>query len=169
LLDGRGVPFPEPTRSEIARAVGIGAVKYADLANDRVNDYRFALDRMVAMTGNTGPYLQYAHARLTRILAKAAAPVGQVTLLTEPAEQRLALLLSGFGHTVVQVAETLQPHRLCTYLYDVATALSAFYETCPVLASEGEVRSSRIALCAATRKVLQDGLGLLGITAPDAM
>jgi arginyl-tRNA synthetase len=67
------------------------------------------------------------------------------------------------------VAETLQPHRLCTYLYDVATALSAFYETCPVLASEGEVRSSRIALCAATRKVLQDGLGLLGMTAPDAM
>jgi arginyl-tRNA synthetase len=169
LLDERGVPFPEPARSEIARAVGIGAVKYADLANDRVNDYRFALDRMVAMTGNTGPYLQYAHARLTRILAKAAAPVGQVTLLTEPAEQRLALLLSGFGDTVVQVAETLQPHRLCTYLYDVATALSAFYETCPVLASEGEVRSSRIALCAATRKVLQDGLGLLGMTAPDAM
>jgi arginyl-tRNA synthetase len=169
LLDERGVPFPEPTRSEIARAVGIGAVKYADLANDRVNDYRFALDRMVAMTGNTGPYLQYAHARLTRILAKAAAPVGQVTLLTEPAEQRLALLLSGFGDTVVQVAETLQPHRLCTYLYDVATALSAFYETCPVIASEGEVRSSRVALCAATRKVLQDGLDLLGITAPDAM
>jgi arginyl-tRNA synthetase len=169
LLDERGVPFPEPTRSEIARAVGIGAVKYADLANDRVNDYRFALDRMVAMTGNTGPYLQYAHARLTRILAKVATPVGQVTLLTGPAEQRLALLLSGFGDTVVQVAETLQPHRLCTYLYDVATALSAFYETCPVLASEGEVRSSRIALCAATRKVLQDGLALLGMTAPDAM
>ncbi len=92
-----------------------------------------------------------------------------MTVLTEPAEQRLALLLTGFGDTVVQVAETLQPHRLCTYLYEVAAALSAFYETCPVLTSEGEVRTSRLALCAATRTVLQDGLSLLGITAPTAM
>jgi arginyl-tRNA synthetase len=153
----------------IARAVGIGAVKYADLSNDRSNDYRFDLDRMVATVGNTGPYLQYAHARLARILGKAGESPGQVTVLAEPAEQRLALLLSGFHDVVVQVGETLQPHRLCTYLYEVASALSAFYETCPVLASTGEVRTSRIALCAATRKVLQDGLGLLGIAAPDAM
>jgi arginyl-tRNA synthetase len=153
----------------IAHAVGIGAVKYADLSNDRSNDYRFDLDRMVATVGNTGPYLQYAHARLTRILAKAGEAPGQVTVLAEPAEQRLALLLAGFGDSVVQVAETLQPHRLCTYLYDVAAALSAFYESCPVLTSTGEVRASRLALCAATRRVLQDGLGLLGITAPDTM
>jgi arginyl-tRNA synthetase len=168
LLDERGDPFPEPTRSEVARAVGIGAVKYADLSNDRSNDYVFALDRMVAMTGNTGPYLQYAHARLVRILARAGSP-GRVTVLSEPAEQRLALLLSRFGETVVQVAETLRPHQLCTYLYDVATALSAFYETCPVLTSEGDTRTSRVALCAATRHVLREGLGLLGIAAPDAM
>jgi arginyl-tRNA synthetase len=81
----------------------------------------------------------------------------------------LALLLGGFADCVVQVAETLQPHRLCTYLFEVASALSAFYETCPVLSSEGEVRASRLGLCAATRQVLQDGLGLLGISAPDAM
>ncbi|TCC29847.1 arginine--tRNA ligase [Kribbella sindirgiensis] len=155
-------------RAATARAVGIGAVKYADLSSDRGNDYVFDLDRMVAMTGNTGPYLQYAHARLTRLLSKAG-PSTSITTLEDPAEQRLALLLTGFAATVEQVAETLQPHRLCTYLYDVASALSVFYEQCPVLSSEGETRASRIALCTATRKVLQDGLGLLGIEAPDAM
>jgi arginyl-tRNA synthetase len=156
-------------RAATARAVGIGAVKYADLSSDRGNDYVFDLDRMVAMTGNTGPYLQYAHARLTRLLSKVGTPEGEITTLKDPAEQRLALLLTGFAATVEQVAETLQPHRLCTYLYDVASALSVFYEQCPVLSSEGETRASRIALCTATRKVLQDGLGLLGIEAPDAM
>ncbi|TCC12540.1 arginine--tRNA ligase [Kribbella soli] len=156
-------------RAATARAVGIGAVKYADLSSDRGNDYVFDLDRMVAMTGNTGPYLQYAHARLTRLLAKAGTSAGEVTTLEDPAEQRLALLLTGFAATVEQVAQTLQPHRLCTYLYDVASALSTFYEQCPVLSSEGATRASRIALCTATRKVLQDGLGLVGIGAPDAM
>jgi arginyl-tRNA synthetase len=165
LLEGReGID-----RQATAKAVGIGAVKYADLSSDRGNDYVFDLDRMVAMTGNTGPYLQYAHARLTRLLSKAGGEYDQVTELKDPAEVRLALLLTGFADVVVQVAETLQPHRLCTYLYDVATALSAFYEQCLVLTSEGETRASRIALCTATRKVLHDGLGLLGIAAPDAM
>ena len=159
----------EAERSAIAEAVGIGAVKYADLSSDRINDYVFDLDRMVAMSGNTGPYLQYAHARLTRLLSKADEAPGPVTVLTEPAEQRLALLLTGFGDVVVQVAETLQPHKLCTYLYEVASALSSFYETCPVLTSTGEQRASRLGLCAATRQVLQDGLGLLGMKAPDSM
>ncbi|MFF1817445.1 arginine--tRNA ligase [Kribbella sp. NPDC058245] len=156
-------------RAATAVAVGIGAIKYADLSSDRGNDYVFDLDRMVAMTGNTGPYLQYAHARLTRLLTKADDTGGAVTVLVHPVEQRLALLLTGFDDTVVQVAETLQPHKLCTYLYELAAALSVFYEQCPVLKSEGETRASRIALCAATRQVLQDGLGLLGIAAPDAM
>jgi arginyl-tRNA synthetase len=129
----------------------------------------FDLNRMVAMTGNTGPYLQYAHARLTRLLTKAGSEGGQVVELKDPAEERLALLLTGFASTVAQVADTLQPHRLCTYLYEVASALSVFYERCPVLTSDGQTRVSRIALCTATRKVLQDGLGLLGIEAPDAM
>ncbi|WP_433014332.1 arginine--tRNA ligase [Kribbella sp. CA-294648] len=168
LLDERA-SLDESARAQVAAAVGIGAIKYADLSSDRINDYVFDLDRMVAMNGNTGPYLQYAHARLSRLLTKADEAPGQVTVLDEPAEQRLALLLAGFGDCVVQVAETLQPHRLCTYLFEVATALSAFYESCPVLSSAGEVRSSRLALCAATRSVLHDGLGLLGISAPDAM
>jgi arginyl-tRNA synthetase len=168
LLDERDA-LDDELKAGVAAAVGIGAIKYADLSSDRINDYVFDLDRMVAMTGNTGPYLQYAHARLSRLLAKAGEAPSTVTVLTEPAEQRLALLLGGFGDCVVQVAETLQPHRLCTYLFEVASALSAFYETCPVLSSEGEVRASRLGLCAATRRVLQDGLGLLGISAPDAM
>ncbi|GAA1591213.1 arginine--tRNA ligase [Kribbella sancticallisti] len=170
LLDERDA-LEEPARAAIAAAVGIGAIKYADLSSDRINDYVFDLDRMVAMTGNTGPYLQYAHARLSRLLTKAGwtEGSGSVGVLVTPAEQRLALLVAGFEGSVQQVAETLQPHRLCTYLYEVAAALSAFYESCPVLSSEGEVRSSRIALCVATRRVLQDGLGLLGISAPDAM
>ncbi|NEA35630.1 arginine--tRNA ligase [Streptomyces sp. SID13031] len=168
LLDERET-LEEGARAAVAAAVGIGAIKYADLSSDRINDYVFDLDRMVAMTGNTGPYLQYAHARLSRLLSKAGETPGLVTVLEQPAEQRLALLLSGFGDTVIQVAVTLQPHRLCTYLFEVAAALSTFYETCPVLTSEGEVRASRIALCAATRRVVHDGLGLLGISAPDAM
>lgn len=168
LLDERA-SLDESARAQVAAAVGIGAIKYADLSSDRINDYVFDLDRMVAMNGNTGPYLQYAHARLSRLLAKADETPGRVTVLDEPAEQRLALLLAGFGDCVVQVAATLQPHRLCTYLFEVASALSAFYENCPVLSSTGEVRSSRLALCAATRTALQDGLGLLGISAPDAM
>ncbi|QNE20310.1 arginine--tRNA ligase [Kribbella qitaiheensis] len=169
LLAGRDDEMPAAQRQAIADAVGIGAVKYADLASDRINDYVFDLDRMVAMSGNTGPYLQYAHARLTRLLDKAGEAPGPVTMLAEPAEQRLALLLTGFGDAVVQVAETLQPHKLCTYLYEVASALSAFYETCPVLPSTGEQRAGRLGLCAATRTVLHDGLGLLGIKAPDSM
>ena len=128
---------------------------------------------MVQTTGNTGPYLQYAHARMARCCA-GPRPTGSgeqrvVTVLEEPAEQALALLLSRFGETVTEVARDLQPHKLCTYLYELAGALSVFYEQCPVLKSEGEVRTSRLALCAATKRVLARGLDLLGIEAPDRM
>jgi len=92
-----------------------------------------------------------------------------VTVLEEPAEQQLALLLSGFGDVVDEVAHSLQPHKLCGYLYDLAGALASFYEACPVLKSEGDVRASRLALCAATQQVLAKGLGLLGIDAPERM
>jgi len=127
---------------------------------------------MVATTGDTGPYLQYAHARVNQILRKAEAEgigYGEITVLAEPAEHQVALLLSRFGEIVETVGDTLQPHRLCGYLYDLATALSVFYEQCPVLKSEGEVRTSRLALCAATKKVLATGLDLLGIEAPERM
>ena len=90
-------------------------------------------------------------------------------MLDEPAEQALALLLSRYGEVVAEVAENLQPHKLCTYLFELATAMSTFYEQCPVLRSSGEVRASRLALCAVTKKVLASGLGLLGAEAPEQM
>ena len=155
-----------------APAIALAAIKYADLSSGLQKDYSFDIERMVATTGDTGPYLQYAHARANQILRKAEAEgfgYGLITVLGEPAEQNVALLLSRFGEVVDAVGETLQPHRLCGYLYDLAGALSVFYEQCPVLKSEGEVRASRLALCAATRTVLATGLGLLGIQAPERM
>ncbi len=154
--------------------VALAAIKYADLSNGLNKDYVFDIERMVQTTGNTGPYLQYAHARMTQVLARASAegvlPSREaVTVLAEPEEQALALLLSGYGEVVAEVAATLQPHKLCTYLYDLAGTLSVFYERCPVLRSEGEVRDSRLALCCAAKRVLAAGLDLLGIEALDRM
>ena len=123
LLDARGSDLAEPARSDTAGAIGVGAVKYADLVNDLGRDYVFAVDRMVAMDGNTGPYLQYAHARLCSLIANASDAPTQVLLLEHPEEQRLALLLIGFAGTVGEVASTLVPHRLCGYLHQVASAV----------------------------------------------
>ncbi len=162
--------------AEAAHPVALAAVKYADLSTGLNKDYVFDVDRMVQTTGNTGPYLQYAHARMSQVLRRAeaegvlpAATVAKVTVLDEPAEQALALALSGYGDVVAEVADTLAPHRLCSYLYELAGALSVFYEQCPVLKSDGEVRASRLALCQATRRVLAAGLDLLGIEALDRM
>lgn len=162
----------DAAEEQAAPAIALAAIKYADLSSGLQKDYTFDAERMVATTGDTGPYLQYAHARVNQILRKAEAEgydFAAVSVLTEPAEQQAALLLSRFGEVVEAVGETLQPHRLCGYLYEVAGALSVFYEQCPVLKSSGEVRESRLALCAATKKVLATGLDLLGIEAPDRM
>ena len=152
----------------VAPAVGIGAVKYADLATDRLRDYTFDYDRMLAFDGNTGPYLQYAHARIRSIFRRAEAEPGDV-VIAEPAERELALVLLGLPTVVAEVATSLEPHRLCAYLYGLAGAFTAFYERCPVLRAEPEVRASRLALCALTARVLALGLGLLGIAAPERM
>ena len=138
-------------RAAIAPQVGIGAVKYADLTVAHDSEYVFDLDRMVSLTGNTGPYLQYAAARIRSIFRTAAiAPAGATTpiTLTEPAERALALALLEFGDVVVHVGDQLEPHRLCGYLFDLAQHFSAFYEQCPVLKADSEVRASRLALCA---------------------
>jgi arginyl-tRNA synthetase len=160
------------TREEVARAVGIGAVKYADLSSDRVKDYVFDWARMLAFEGNTAPYLQYAHARIRSIFRRAgeAVPSPQAVALVAPAERALALSLLGFGAVVHEVTDTLQPHRLCTHLYGLSTAFSTFYEQCPVLkAAAPEERASRLVLCDLTARVLARGLALLGIEAPERM
>jgi arginyl-tRNA synthetase len=156
-----------------APPVALAAIKYADLSTGLNKDYVFDVARMVQTTGNTGPYLQYAHARMTQVLRKAAAEgfgeQTKVLVLDEPAEQALALLLIRFGEVVAEVAEDLQPHKLCAYLYELSGALAVFYEQCPVLRSAGDVRDSRLALCLATKRVLASGLNLLGIEALDRM
>jgi len=163
-------------RRLLAPKIGIGAVKYADLANDRIKDYVFDWDRMLAAEGRTGPYLQYAHARIHSIFRKAqeagvqAATAQAQVALAEPAERALGLELLGFGAAVVESADTLKPHRLAGYLYDLATAFTAFFESCPVLrAPDDTTRESRLKLCALTASVLARGLGLLGIDAPERM
>lgn len=160
-------------RHQIAEAVGIGALKYADLSVARDSSYALDFDRMLALTGNTGPYLQYATARIRSIFRRAgldpdgaAAPIQ----VTEDAERALALRLLGFTAAVRQVADTAEPHRLSVYLFDLASAFTTFYEMCPVLqASGGAVRDSRLALSALTLRVLLTGLGLLGVPVPDRM
>jgi arginyl-tRNA synthetase len=163
----------DAAEEQAAPPVAMAAVKYADLSTGLNKDYVFDVGRMVQTTGNTGPYLQYAHARMSQVLRKADAEgygeQTKVLVLDEPAEQALALLLTRYGETVDEVAETLQPHRLCAYLYDLAGALSVFYEQCPVLKSTGDVRDSRLALCSATKRVLASGLNLLGIQALERM
>jgi arginyl-tRNA synthetase len=162
-------------RRQLAAQIGIGAVKYADLANDRIKDYVFDFDRMLAAEGRTGPYLQYAHARIHSIFRKGAESgvarhSGAVIGLAELAERKIALELLDFGNAVMEVGETLRPHRLCGYLYDVATAFTGFFETCPVLKAPDETtRASRLALCELTARVLARGLELLGIAAPERM
>ena len=159
-------------RSRVARAVGIGAVKYADLSGDRDKDYVFDWDRMLAMEGNTAVYLQYANARVQSVIRKAdGAPApGTAVLLPEPAERALALKLAQFPTAVEAAIAHLQPHRLCTYLYETAVAFSTFYEKCPILGAETEtLRASRLTLCALTSRVLVRGLDLLGIEAPERL
>jgi arginyl-tRNA synthetase len=157
----------------IAEDVGIGAIKYADLSTARDSAYIFAWERMISFKGNTGPYLQYATARIRSIFRRAGideASLDGPIVVTEPAERELALKLLGFGAAVSGVAETAEPHRLCTYVFEVASLFTTFYEQCPVLkADDDETRRSRLALCAATLRVLSAGLGLLGVPIPDRM
>jgi arginyl-tRNA synthetase len=168
----RNPSLDEETRLAVAQAVGIGAVKYADLSTDRTNDYVFDYARMLAFDGNTAPYLQYAYARIRSIFRRAGANpprAGGALAVFEPAERALAIELLEFSTVLQSVAESLEPHRLANYLYGVSTAFTAFYERCPVLRAEGEVRQSRLVLCDLSARSLALGLRLLGITAPDRM
>src|SRR6266567_3598990 len=176
--------FEEAELDAVAEAVGIGAVKYADLSTARESAYLFDWDRMISFRGNTGPYLQYATARIRSIFRRAAdagtadadaadADAGARragVAIAAPPERALALRLLSFGAMVTQLGETAEPHRLCAYLFDVASLFTTFYEECPVLKAEPEsLRVSRLALCALTLDVLTMGLGLLGVPIPERM
>ena len=164
LVAAKNPALPAAEMDAVAKAVGIGAVKYADLSKNRTSDYVFDWQAMLALDGNTAPYLQYAYARIQSIFAKgevdAAALTGTPTI-TASEEHRLALQLARYQETVEHVAATAMPHHLCGYLYDLATAFMRFYERCPVLAAEA--RHSRLLLCRHTADRLQAGLDLLGI------
>ena len=212
VIDASRPELTEAERAVTARQVGIGAVKYADLSVGHDTEYVFDFDRMLALSGNTGPYVQYAAARIRSILRKAgvlerytaleaagaafgaagtevvgtdaagtafstdaagtdsdggtpATPIAVV----EPAERALALHLLEYGATLYKVREALEPHRLCTYLFELAQLFTAFYDQCPVLKSEDSVRESRLALCALVLRRLSGGLDLLGIETPENM
>jgi arginyl-tRNA synthetase len=157
----------------IAEDVGIGAIKYSDLSTARDSAYVFDWDRMISFRGNTGPYLQYATTRILSIFRKAGlseADAHAPIQVTAAAERQLALKLLGLGAVITQVAETAQPHRLCAYIFEVASLFTAFYEQCPVLkAGDEATREARLALCAVTLRVLRTGLGLLGVPVPERM
>ncbi len=176
LVSEKNPHLEEPTRREIARVVGIGAVKYADLVQNRTSDYVFNWDKLLSLDGNTAPYMQYAYARIRSIFRKGssksrgdrAARTGPIQI-AHPAERALALRLVRFPETVTAVAAECLPHVLCAYLYELAGAFMGFYETCPVLRSRGRRRASRLALCELTAGTVQKGLGLLGIQTLEQM
>jgi arginyl-tRNA synthetase len=165
--------LPSHVADDVARMIGIGAVKYADLSTDRQRDYVFDWDRMLAFDGNTAPYLQYAHARICSIFRRAgverASVAGGSATVGEPAERVLVQRLLAYPTAIAETAATYSPHKLCTYLFDLAQDFTAFYEHCPVLKSSEPLRTSRLVLCDVTARTLRHGLDLLGIEAPELM
>ena len=146
-------------------------MKYADLSQYRMTDYIFSWDKMLSLKGNTAPYLQNAYVRVRSIFRKAgeSAPKIDKLILTDSAEINLAKRLCQFAETVPQVLNGFRPNILANYLFELANSFHAFYEACPVLKSEEPARSSRLALCDLTARVLKQGLGLLGIQLPEKM
>jgi arginyl-tRNA synthetase len=171
-LAERNTDLDEMARSELAVQIARAAIKYADLSTDRHHDYIFDLDRMIAFEGDTGPYLQYAHARLRSIFRRLGSPWDPATVafsLDAPQERDLALGLLAFPEAFESSLAWLEPHRLCVYLFDLAQRLTAFYDACPVLTSEGALREQRLALCDLAARTLAIGLSVLGIDAPEQM
>ncbi len=163
----------ETARKEIARVVGLGAVKYADLLPNRQSDYMFSWDKMLAFSGNTAPYLQYAYARIKSIFRKAEVSGAECQVsgiaLRAPEEIALAKHFLNFGITLEAIAEEHRPNFLCNYLFELAGKFTSFYENCPVLKAEAAERATRLVLCDLTARVLKQGLELLGIEVVEQM
>jgi arginyl-tRNA synthetase len=174
VVSEKNLDLPEAQRREIARVIGLGAVKYADLLPNRQSDYIFSWDKMLALQGNTAPYLQYAYARIKSIFRKAEAgdfKSGISNFKLETTEEfALAKHLLNFGLTLEAVAEEYRPNFLCNFLYELAGKFTSFYENCPVLkADDAATRDSRLALCDLTARVLKQGLDVLGIEVVEQM
>ena len=182
IVETKNPGLSEQEKIEIAKTIGIGAVKYADLSQYRMTDYIFSWDRMLSLQGNTAPYLQNAYVRIRSIFRKADEatplrgvgetghrPVATELALSEPAEIDLAKRLSQFAEIVPQVLNDFRPNILANYLFELANSFHGFYEACPVLKSDEPTRSSRLALSELTGRVLQKGLDLLGIKVPEKM
>ena len=171
IVSEKNTELPEAQRREIARVIGLGAVRYADLLPNRQSDYIFSWDKMLALQGNTAPYLQYAYARIKSIFRKAeSADLQAEIVLAAPEELTLARHLLNFGLTLEAVADDLRPNFLCNYLFELAGKFTSFYENCPVLKADDETtRNARLALCDLTARVLKLGLDTLGIETVEQM
>jgi arginyl-tRNA synthetase len=191
IIDEKNPDLSETEKIDIAQKIGIGAVKYADLSQYRMTDYVFSWERMLSLQGNTAPYLQNAYVRIRSIFRKAGEsavatplqgvdtsaqymrtgrrPVATALMLDDSAEINLAKRLCQFAEIVPQVLNDFRPNILANYLFELANSFHAFYEACPVLKSEEPARSSRLALCDITGRILHRGLDLLGIKVPEKM
>ena len=171
IIEEKNPQLSDDEKSDIAQKIGIGAVKYADLSQYRMTDYVFSWDKMLSLQGNTAPYLQNAYVRIRSIFRKAgeSAPRIDELVLADSAEINLAKRLCQFAESVPQVLNDFRPNILANYLFEAANSFHTFYEACPVLKSEEPTRSSRLALCDLTARVLKHGLGLLGIQVPEKM
>jgi arginyl-tRNA synthetase len=173
VVSDKSPDLPEAQRREIARIVGIGAIRYADLLPNRQSDYVFSWDKLLALHGNTAPYLQYAYTRIRSIFRKAGrsedGSQGSHISVNAPEEVALAKHLLNFGLVLETVAEEYRPNFLCNYLYELAGWFTGFYENCPVLKAEAEQRASRLLLCDLTARVLKQGLDVLGIETLEQM
>ena len=174
LVSAKNPDLGDNEIKDIARKVGIGAVKYADLCKTRTNDYIFDWDSMLSFEGNTAPYLQYAYTRIFSIFRKADIQLegfSAAVSISQPEEKQLALKLLQFNEVVNQVAEDCYPHSLCSYLYELSSLFMSFYEHCPILKPEiaPETAQSRLQLCAYSASILQKGLDLLGIEVMEKM
>jgi arginyl-tRNA synthetase len=163
--------LPDDEKAKIAEVIGIGAVKYAELSQHRMTDYKFSWDKMLSLQGNTAPYLINAYVRIRSIFRKldGAVELGESVEITEDAERNLALKLAQFGEAVHDVLGDFRPNLLAQYLYELADTFHTFYEACPVLRSEGVMRNTRLVLCEVSSRVLKGGLDLLGIATAERM
>src|SRR5881392_796130 len=171
IIEEKNPQLSEDEKTDIAKKIGIGAVKYADLSQYRMTDYIFSWEKMLSLQGNTAPYLQNAYVRIRSIFRKAGNSVPKIDKFTlgDPAEINLAKRLCQFAEIVPQVLNDFRPNILANYLFEAANTFHTFYEACPLLKSEEPTRSSRLALCDLTARVLKHGLGLLGIQVPEKM